>query len=41
VVDQLAQLAGVGMQQVMFQWSDLDDLDGLEAFAETVLPQMK
>jgi F420-dependent oxidoreductase-like protein len=41
LVDQLAQLAEVGMQQVMLQWADLDDLDGLEAFAQTVLPQMR
>ena len=41
VVDQLAQLAEVGMQQVMFQWFDMDDLDGLEAFAQTVLSQVQ
>jgi F420-dependent oxidoreductase-like protein len=41
VVDQLGQLAGVGMQQVMLQWFDYDDLDGLEALAQTVLPQVK
>jgi len=41
VVEQLGQLAEVGMERVMFQWADLDDLDGLEAFAQTVLPQMQ
>ena len=41
VVDQLEQLARAGCQRVMLQWLDLDDLDGLEAFAHTVLPQMK
>jgi len=41
VVDQLGELAEVGMQQVMFQWFDLDDLDGLDAFAQTVLPQVQ
>ena len=41
VVDQLGQLAEVGMQQVMFQWFDMDDLDRLDAFAQTVLPQVK
>jgi len=41
VVDQLGQLAAVGMQQVMFQWFDMDDLDGLEVFAQTVLPQVQ
>ena len=41
VIDQLGQLAAVGMQQVMLQWADLDDLDGLELFAQTVLPQVQ
>jgi alkanesulfonate monooxygenase SsuD/methylene tetrahydromethanopterin reductase-like flavin-dependent oxidoreductase (luciferase family) len=41
VVDQLEQLARAGCQRVMLQWLDLDDLDGLESFARTVLPQMK
>jgi F420-dependent oxidoreductase-like protein len=39
IMDQLGPLAEVGMQRVMLQWEDLDDLDGLEAFATTVLPQ--
>ena len=37
VQDQLAQLAAVGVQRVMLQWLDLDDMDGLEAFARAVL----
>jgi alkanesulfonate monooxygenase SsuD/methylene tetrahydromethanopterin reductase-like flavin-dependent oxidoreductase (luciferase family) len=41
VIDQLGQLEEVGMQQVMFQWFDYDDLDGLEAFAQSVLPQVQ
>jgi F420-dependent oxidoreductase-like protein len=41
VVDQLGQLGAVGMQQVMLQWADLDDLDGLELFAKKVLPQVQ
>ena len=41
IVDQLAQLEAVGMQQVMFQWFDMDDIDGLESFAQTVLPQVQ
>lgn len=41
VVDQLGRLAEVGMQQVMFQWDNLDDLDGLETFAQSVLPQVR
>jgi F420-dependent oxidoreductase-like protein len=40
VVDQLGALAEAGLQRVMLQWLDLDDLDRLEAFAQTVLPQV-
>jgi hypothetical protein len=39
-VEQLGRLSEVGVQRVMLQWLDLDDLDGLEAFARTVLPQL-
>ncbi len=34
---QLAELASVGVQRVMLQWLDLDDLTGLEALAAAVL----
>ena len=37
VAEQLAQLADIGLDRVMLQWLDLDDLDGLEALAKTVL----
>jgi len=37
VVDQLGRLAEAGVQRVMLQWLDLDDLDGLEALAHAVL----
>ncbi len=40
VVDQLGRLADVGVQRVMLQWLALDDLDGLEALAQGVLPQI-
>jgi F420-dependent oxidoreductase-like protein len=40
VVDQLKALAEQGVQRVMLQWLDLDDLDRLEAMAKTVLPQL-
>jgi F420-dependent oxidoreductase-like protein len=40
-VDQLGRLAQVGVQKVMLQWLDLDDLDGLEALAREVLPQIR
>jgi alkanesulfonate monooxygenase SsuD/methylene tetrahydromethanopterin reductase-like flavin-dependent oxidoreductase (luciferase family) len=41
IVDQLGQLVEVGVQKVMLQWSDPDDLDDLEDFARTVLPQVQ
>jgi F420-dependent oxidoreductase-like protein len=40
IVEQLGALAEVGLQRIMLQWLDLDDLDGLEAFATSVLPQV-
>ena len=40
VVDQLGRLADVGVQRVMLQWLNLDDMDGLEALAAQVLPQL-
>lgn len=41
VVDQLGELEGAGVQRVMLQWLELDDLEGLEAFAKSVLPPLK
>jgi alkanesulfonate monooxygenase SsuD/methylene tetrahydromethanopterin reductase-like flavin-dependent oxidoreductase (luciferase family) len=41
VVDQLGQLEEAGVQKVMLQWNDLDDLPRLEAFSQGVLPQLK
>ncbi|MBE7555070.1 MAG: TIGR03560 family F420-dependent LLM class oxidoreductase [Anaerolineales bacterium] len=40
IVEQLGKLSQVGVQRVMLQWLDQDDLDGLEAFARMVLPQL-
>lgn len=40
IVAQLGELAAVGVQRVMLQWLDLDDLDGLEALATNVLSQL-
>ena len=37
VSEQLAQLAETDIDRVMLQWLDLDDLDGIEALAKTVL----
>jgi F420-dependent oxidoreductase-like protein len=40
MVDQLNHLAEAGLQRVMLQWIDLDDIDGLEAIAREVVPQI-
>ena len=37
VVDQLGNLAEVGVERVLLQWMDLDDMDGLEALAKAVI----
>ena len=37
VKDQLLELEEAGLQRVMLQWLDLDDLEGLEALAKAVL----
>ena len=39
IVDQLGQHAEAGLQRIMLQWLDLDDVDGLEAMARGVLGQ--
>jgi F420-dependent oxidoreductase-like protein len=39
VVEQLGRLSDAGVQRVMLQWIDLDDLAGLHLFARDVLPQ--
>lgn len=38
IVDRLGEYAGAGAQRIMLQWLNLDDMDGLEAFAKGVLP---
>ncbi len=37
VLRQLQELEQAGLQRIMLQWLDLDDLDGLEALAKAVL----
>jgi F420-dependent oxidoreductase-like protein len=37
VKEQLQELEEVGLQRIMLQWLDLDDLDGIEALAKAVL----
>ena len=41
IVERLGRLAEVGVQRVMLQWLEVDDLDGLEAMAHSVLPQLR
>jgi alkanesulfonate monooxygenase SsuD/methylene tetrahydromethanopterin reductase-like flavin-dependent oxidoreductase (luciferase family) len=36
---QLEALESAGVQRVMLQWLELDDLEGLEALARSVLPE--
>ncbi|MFU8771199.1 MAG: LLM class F420-dependent oxidoreductase, partial [Anaerolineales bacterium] len=38
IVDQLSVLDEAGLQRVMLQWLDLDDINGLEAMAQGLLP---
>lgn len=40
VVEQLGQYAAAGVERIMLRWFDLDDIDGLEALAQQVLPQL-
>ncbi len=40
-LDQLAALEQAGVQRVMLQWLDLDDLDGLERLASEVLLKLR
>jgi len=37
VREQLKQLDQAGLQRIMLQWLDLDDMDGLEMLANAVL----
>ena len=41
VVERLGAFAAAGVQRVMVQWLDLDDIAGLEHFAANVLPQLR
>ena len=40
IVDQLGEWGEAGVQRIILEWRDLDDLDGLEAMAHAVLPQV-
>ncbi|MEP7285422.1 MAG: TIGR03560 family F420-dependent LLM class oxidoreductase [Chloroflexota bacterium] len=38
IVDQINAYVESGAERIMLQWADLDDLDGIETLAKTVLP---
>jgi F420-dependent oxidoreductase-like protein len=38
IVDQLGQWQAAGVQRIMLQWLELDNLEGLEALATAILP---
>ncbi len=40
VVDQLREYVASGVHEIMIQWLDLDDMDGIRAFAAEVLPHL-
>lgn len=40
IVAQIQTYAQAGVEEVMVQWTDYDDIDGLRAFAAGVLPQL-
>jgi F420-dependent oxidoreductase-like protein len=40
IVERLGRLGEAGVRRVMLQWLEVDDLDGLEAMAHSVLPQL-
>lgn len=40
VLDQIQRLKSAGVQRLMLQWLDLDDIEGLEDLAKEVLPKL-
>ena len=40
MIDQLRQLHKAGLERVMLQWIDLDDIEGIEIIARQVLPEL-
>jgi F420-dependent oxidoreductase-like protein len=38
---QIAEYADAGVEELMLQWQDFDDIDGLRAFAEAVVPDTR
>ncbi len=40
LIEQINAYSDVGVDELVLQWFDLDDIDGLRAFASSVLPQL-
>ena len=40
IVQQIQAYGDAGVEELMLQWFDTDDIDGLQAFAESVLPAL-
>lgn len=40
IITQIRSYIAAGAQEIMVQWLDLDDMDGLHAFATTILPHL-
>jgi alkanesulfonate monooxygenase SsuD/methylene tetrahydromethanopterin reductase-like flavin-dependent oxidoreductase (luciferase family) len=40
VLEQIRAYAAADVEEIMFQWLDMDDIDGLRALASTVLPAL-
>jgi alkanesulfonate monooxygenase SsuD/methylene tetrahydromethanopterin reductase-like flavin-dependent oxidoreductase (luciferase family) len=40
ILEQIHAYEQVGAEEVMLQWLDLDDMEGLRAFAASVLPHV-
>jgi F420-dependent oxidoreductase-like protein len=40
IVERLGELSEAGVERVMLQWLEVDDIDSLEAMAHSVLPQL-
>ena len=40
IVEQINAYSKVGVDELVLQWFDLDDIDGLRAFATSVLPRV-
>ena len=40
IVEQIQMYAAAGVEELMLQWLDIDDIDGLRALAKSVLPRV-